>query len=151
MMRANDAKGDRMYAPPWKERPFRPASESKQNPAFSPMRPRSLAASVSSASSVVKKDSPGYCNAPLIPRFHATNDHSSAVSSMIFEIGFPPPCPARPSQTKPSARPAPSSRTSKIGQTKTDDEPPAVWQLPKAQPVSPDLSSPQNSAPPCLT
>src|SRR5580698_11148389 len=137
MMRANDAKGDRMYAPPWKERP----SGSRQNQNKSGLQLRcgleAFPASVSSASSVVKKDFPGYCNVPLIPRFHATNDHSSAVSSMIFEIGFPPPCPARPSQSKPSAHPAPSSRTSKIDLTKTDDDPPAVYHLQKSQPTSP--------------
>src|SRR5438046_1167420 len=44
-----------------------------------------------------------YCDAVLVVgrgeitsifRLYATNDHSSAVSSMIFEIGFPAPCPA---------------------------------------------------------
>jgi hypothetical protein len=106
-MRANDATGDRMYAPPWKERPFRPASESKQNPGFSPMRPRSLARLCVPCVLCGEKRLSRYCNAPLIPRFHATNDHSSAVSSMIFEIGFPPPCPALVS-TRISTGPGPA-------------------------------------------
>ena len=35
-----------------------------------------------------------YCSATVIFKFRATNAHSSAVSSMILEIGFPAPCPA---------------------------------------------------------
>src|SRR5579863_1356307 len=59
---------------------------------FEPFAP--FPAGVARNGDFLLEESRSYCKVTSIFRFRATNAHSSAVSSIIFEIGFPAPCPA---------------------------------------------------------